>query len=676
MTDPLAKIRSFMETNGIIVLGMHRSGTSCLAGMLQSAGFHADKVEEWTPDNNKGSRENTAVVQLNNSLLKQGGGAWNQPDFLLMPTAQQLESRDKLIQSLAHDNKPWMFKDPRTLLTLSFWLDRIPDVQMLGVFRHPFAVANSLSVRNSMPLRDGLRLWAAYNKELLKIVESRNVPLLYFSEDLESFVNSSRLVLETYFPKHIRSGELEPDRLGDFVSRDLVHQVQSLEALIDTGLLSAELTETEAKEFVDLWRALLSHSMNKPKVRLVGSEASHAQKNAIENTQEQSSIEVRLASLEQRVCADPTRMDLWQQGVKLIGQEGTSQMLEQWIAMGLSCNQDNPSILFEQAKLAWQTGDEDKAIRELEEVCQLAPGWIPAINLLAEWYLEKEDWQKAAKTLYKLSAHDHLSPSDLPFAQIFIDSGQGYNEEESIRLPIILNNRDQEIKFKLGAFQSIKRIRFDPLNDYAVVKVNGIQAFDADGNEMEIHTVANNAQFVSSNEYFFSDKDSQIQLKLQPSEANRPVEIIANLHYMHTGVAALLECLNRVKEEKSREALPASDKNKPFTAPTTETATFLSGWALEKTETADGKKNELFLHGWVIPKDHENLNIAFRYGGLTRSYDLNIERPDILERFAQTSSEANAPLRCGFKYAVPRNSLIEIGIEHDMRLYWIESVHT
>jgi hypothetical protein len=665
-----------METNGIIVLGMHRSGTSCLAGMLESAGFHADTVEQWSPDNNKGSRENTAIVQLNDSLLKEGGGAWNQPDFLLKPTAQQLESRDKLIQSLAHDNKLWMFKDPRTLLTLSFWLDSIPDGQMLGVFRHPFAVANSLSVRNSMSLRDGLRLWAAYNKELLKIVESKNVPLLYFSEDLESFVNSSRQVLDTYFPKHIRSGELKPDQLGDFVSRDLVHQVQSLETLIDTGPLSAELAETESEAFVDLWRALLSHSMNKPKVRLFESEASHAQKNTINNTTEQNSIEVKLASLEQRLCADSTRMDLWQQGVKLIEQEGTSQMLEQWIAMGLSCNQDNPSILFEQAKLAWQTGDEDKAIQELEEVCKLAPGWIPALNLLAEWYFEKEDWQKAAKTLHRLSAHGHLAPSDLNFAQIFIDSGQGFNEEESIRLPIVLNNRDQEIKFKFSGFQSIERIRFDPLNDYAVVKVNGIQAFDADGNKMEILTVENNAQFVSSNEFCFADKDSQIHLKLQPSEASRPFEIIASLHYVHTGTAALLECFNRVKEEKNREALIANDKNSPYRAPTTETANFLSGWALEQTETADGNKKEPFLHGWVIPKNHENLNIVFRYGGLTRSYDLNIDRPDILEKFARTTSEAKAPIRCGFKYAVPMSSLIEIGIEHDMRLYWIESVHT
>jgi hypothetical protein len=56
-------IEDFMKTNGVIVLGMHRSGTSCLAGMLQSAGFHTEAVEEWSPDNNKGSRENTGTDQ-------------------------------------------------------------------------------------------------------------------------------------------------------------------------------------------------------------------------------------------------------------------------------------------------------------------------------------------------------------------------------------------------------------------------------------------------------------------------------------------------------------------------------------------------------------------------------------------------------------------------------------
>jgi len=51
-----------------------------------------------------------------------------------------------------------------------------------------------------------------------------------------------------------------------------------------------------------------------------------------------------------------------------------------------------------------------------------------------------------------------------------------------------------------------------------------------------------------------------LRAKLQASRAHR--------------TAALLECLNEVKEEKSREALPASDKSKLFAAPTTETATF------------------------------------------------------------------------------------------------------
>lgn len=665
-----------METNGIIVLGMHRSGTSCLAGMLQSAGFHADRVEEWTPDNNKGSREHTVVVQLNNALLQQGGGAWNQPDFLLKPTAQQRKSRDQLIQSLARDSKPWMFKDPRTLLTLSFWLDCIPNVQLLGVFRHPFAVANSLSVRNAMPLKDGLRLWAAYNRELLNVVESKNVPLLYFSDDLESFVDSSKQVLETCFPKHIQNGELNPDQLGDFVSRDLVHQVQSFETLIDTGPLNAELTEAESEAFIGLWRALLSHSMNKPKVRLVDSDGLRAHKNELEHTGEQSSIEAKLASLEQRLRADATRMDLWQQGVKLIEKEGTSRMLEQWIATGLFCNQDNPSILFEQAKLTWQTGNEAKAIQELENVCERAPGWLPALNLLAGWYFETEDWKKAAKILHGLSAHRTSAPSNLYFAQIYIDSGQGYNEEESIRFPIVLNSRDQEVKFNLSGFQSIKRIRFDPLNDYAVIEVNGMHALDADGNKMEILSATNNALFVSGDEFYFADKDAQIHLKMQPSDASRPFEIVAIVRYVHTGIAALSECLIRVREEKSREALTANDKSSPLKAPTTETANFLSGWQLEQTEPADDNKEELFVQGWVIPKDHEKLNIVFRYGGLTRSYDLNIDRPDILEKFARTTSKASVPLRCGFRYAVPAGTHIEIGIEHDMRLYWIESVYT
>ena len=53
----------------ILILGMHRSGTSCLAGSLQQQGVYLGEVHEWNPHNLKGNRENPHIMALNEGLL-------------------------------------------------------------------------------------------------------------------------------------------------------------------------------------------------------------------------------------------------------------------------------------------------------------------------------------------------------------------------------------------------------------------------------------------------------------------------------------------------------------------------------------------------------------------------------------------------------------------------------
>ena len=46
------------DTQPIVILGMHRSGTSCLAGCLEELGLHLGTVITSAPHNKKGNREN------------------------------------------------------------------------------------------------------------------------------------------------------------------------------------------------------------------------------------------------------------------------------------------------------------------------------------------------------------------------------------------------------------------------------------------------------------------------------------------------------------------------------------------------------------------------------------------------------------------------------------------
>jgi len=45
----------------VAILGMHRSGTSCLAGSLQELGLYLGEVYDQNPHNPRGNRENAAA---------------------------------------------------------------------------------------------------------------------------------------------------------------------------------------------------------------------------------------------------------------------------------------------------------------------------------------------------------------------------------------------------------------------------------------------------------------------------------------------------------------------------------------------------------------------------------------------------------------------------------------
>ncbi|MDA0979315.1 MAG: sulfotransferase family protein [Proteobacteria bacterium] len=152
----------------LLVLGMHRSGTSCLTGIIQQCGVELGEVFTENPFNRKGNRESAAVQALNNQVLEANGGAWNQPVDIIHWSAEQRATRDAIIADLrARASRWWGFKDPRVLLTLPFWLEALASPRFIGTFRHPHRVALSLNHRDGMPFDDAYALWLAYNQRLI-----------------------------------------------------------------------------------------------------------------------------------------------------------------------------------------------------------------------------------------------------------------------------------------------------------------------------------------------------------------------------------------------------------------------------------------------------------------------------------------------------------------------------
>lgn len=155
---------------GVLVLGMHRSGTSATAGALARLGFHmGSRLVPPAADNPKGYFEHADVVGLNDRLLALLGRAWDDVRALPDGWAQDsrlaplvAEMREAVLPALTAD-VPWATKDPRMSRTLPLWRASLQAVGVpvacILVLRHPREVAASLAARDAMPSPQASLLW-------------------------------------------------------------------------------------------------------------------------------------------------------------------------------------------------------------------------------------------------------------------------------------------------------------------------------------------------------------------------------------------------------------------------------------------------------------------------------------------------------------------------------------
>ncbi len=178
----------------VVILGMHRSGTSWLAGGLQASGLHLGNVSERNTHNKLGNREDRALVQLHDSVLRANGGSWDRPRYPNSWTQDQRTRLSRLVSSMSSACQPWGFKDPRTLLVLDEWKRHLWDSGICfgGIYRHPMAVCASLRNRTSqLSQRRAPELWRVYNERLISEHAEAPFPLLRFDVDRDRLRGSS-----------------------------------------------------------------------------------------------------------------------------------------------------------------------------------------------------------------------------------------------------------------------------------------------------------------------------------------------------------------------------------------------------------------------------------------------------------------------------------------------------
>ena len=174
----------------VVVLGMHRSGTSVVTRIINLLGpclCRSDDVVPGNPGNPAGHWESASLIKFNDRLLGMSGGSWAAPpplipDWETTPPVAALRGDGERVFMDAYPEEEWVWKDPRTCLTLPFWRtvwQRDPVAALVS--REPLEVFLSLRSRNGLQKAHCIALWERYTRSA--ILSADGLPVVRVSYD-------------------------------------------------------------------------------------------------------------------------------------------------------------------------------------------------------------------------------------------------------------------------------------------------------------------------------------------------------------------------------------------------------------------------------------------------------------------------------------------------------------
>jgi hypothetical protein len=252
----------------ICIIGMHRSGTSMVARLLNLCGLNLGSPEflmDPNEANSSGYFEHKGFLKVNEALLAHFGGSWADPPRLGKgwehdPALDILADEAKTLINTFAETSPWGWKEPRTTVLLSFWKSLLPNLRFVICVRSPVEVARSLKERDGFSIGGGVSLWGQYMRAAIQETEECHRIFTcyedYFSDPL------GEINRVTQFCR--LDGPGDRSVVEEAISGDLRHhRNETLDLLVDRDVPS------EQKLFYLCLRALLNQRsgsvLTKPK---------------------------------------------------------------------------------------------------------------------------------------------------------------------------------------------------------------------------------------------------------------------------------------------------------------------------------------------------------------------------------------------------------------------------
>lgn len=246
----------------LLVLGMHRSGTSVIARAAFALGASlGNELMHPGFDNPKGFFEDVDIANFNDLLLEQ-----LESDVFSLTSIHKTnpcssifvdfaEKAKFLLQKKIVDTNLFAIKDPRICRLLWFWLPVFEqldiDVKIIIAVRHPLSVVKSLFVRNGLDMHKSLLLWQQHN---IAILQATHDLVRVFIDYDELMINPRIQLIRLLTQLSIAWSENIENKINDFIndylSCNLRHSQFDFDALQQSDLVT--------KDIIDLYSLLMT----------------------------------------------------------------------------------------------------------------------------------------------------------------------------------------------------------------------------------------------------------------------------------------------------------------------------------------------------------------------------------------------------------------------------------
>ncbi len=235
---PAPARRPGSERVAVLVLGMHRSGTSALTRVLNLLGIElGDRLMDAHPDNAAGFWEHQEIVLIHERLLKAIGSSWDDPtpiapELLLGDVARPFrEELAKIVRRDFGGSSLWGLKDPRLCRLLPMWKSILAEdgCEMRAVIasRDPRDVCASLAKRNGFAEGKSSLLWLDHSLRAEKETRGQRRSFVIYDELLSDWrAQVERIGREIGIDWHDRIDTVTPE-VASFLDPGLRHHAST-----------------------------------------------------------------------------------------------------------------------------------------------------------------------------------------------------------------------------------------------------------------------------------------------------------------------------------------------------------------------------------------------------------------------------------------------------------------